>query len=137
MKNETKMSAEKVVKETLKQPKPKLMNIKIEKLHPFENHPYKVLDDESMKELVVSIKEYGLLNRIIVRPLEDKPEEYEIISGHRRVHAADLLEMKEVPAVVHFIDRDEATVMMVDSNCQRENLTLMEKARSYRMTADA
>ena len=79
MKNETKMSAEKVVKETLKQSKPKLMNIKIEKLHPFENHPYKVLDDESMKELVGSIKEYGLLNRIIVRPLEDKPEEYEII----------------------------------------------------------
>ena len=137
MKNETKTSAEKVVKETLKQPKPKLMNIKIEKLHPFENHPYKVLDDESMKELVGSIKEYGLLNRIIVRPLEDKPEEYEIISGHRRVHAAEILEMKEVPAVVHFIDRDEATVMMVDSNCQRENLTLMEKARSYRMKLDA
>lgn len=137
MKNETKMSAEKVVKETLKQSKPKLMNIKIDKLHPFENHPYKVLDDESMKELVGSIKEYGLLNRIIVRPLEDKPEEYEIISGHRRVHAAELLEMKEVPAVVHFIGRDAATVMMVDSNCQRENLTLMEKARSYRMKADA
>lgn len=137
MKNETKMSAEKVVKETLKQPKPKLMNIKIEKLHPFENHPYKVLDDESMKELVGNIKEYGLLNRIIVRPMDDAPEEYEIISGHRRVHAADLLEMKEVPAVVHFIDRDEATVMMVDSNCQRENLTLMEKARSYRMKTDA
>lgn len=137
MKNETKISAEKVVKETLKQPKPKLMNIKIEKLHPFENHPYKVLDDESMKELVGSIKEYGLLNRIIVRPLEDNTEKYEIISGHRRVHAAELLEMKEVPAVVHFIDRDEATVMMVDSNCQRENLTLMEKARSYRMKLDA
>ena len=137
MKNETKMSAEKVVKETIKQPKPKLMNIKTEKLHQFENHPYKVLDDESMKELVGSIKEYGLLNRIIVRPMDDAPEEYEIISGHRRVHAAELLEIKEVPAVVHFIDRDEATVMMVDSNCQRENLTLMEKARSYRMKLDA
>lgn len=133
MKNETKTSAEKVVK----QPKPKLMNIKLEKLHPFENHPYKVLDDSSMTELVESIKEYGLLNRIIVRPLEDNTEEYEIISGHRRVHAADLLKMKEVPAVVHVIDRDEATVMMVDSNCQRENLTLMEKARSYRMKLDA
>lgn len=130
---ETKMSAEKVVKE----PKPKLMNIKLEKLHPFESHPYKVLDDESMTELVESIKEYGLLNRIIVRPLEEKQDEYEIISGHRRVHAAELLEMKEVPAVVHFIDRDAATVMMVDSNCQRENLTLMEKARSYRMKLDA
>ena len=127
------MSAEKVVKE----PKPKLLNIKLEKLHPFEDHPYKVLDDESMTELVESIKEYGFLNRIIVHSLEDKPDEYEIISGHRRVHAAELLEMKEVPAVVHFIDRDEATVMMVDSNCQRENLTLMEKARSYRMKTDA
>ncbi len=130
---ETKMSAEKVVKE----PKPKLMNIKLEKLHPFEDHPYKVLDDESMTELVESIKEYGLLNRIIVRPLEDKQDEYEIISGHRRVHAAELLEMKEVPAVVHFIDRDQATILMVDSNCQRENLSLMEKARSYRMKLDA
>lgn len=130
---ETKTSAEKVVKE----PKPKLMNIKLEKLLPFENHPLKVLDDSSMTELVASIKEYGLLNRVIVRPIENNTEEYEIISGHRRVHAAELLEMKEVPAVVHFIDRDEATVMMVDSNCQRENLTLMEKARSYRMKADA
>ena len=130
---ETKMSAEKVVKE----PKPKLMNIKLEKLLPFENHPFKVLGDSSMTELVASIKEYGLLNRVIVRPIENNTEEYESISGHRRVHAAELLEMKEVPAVVHFIDRDEATVMMVDSNCQRENLTLMEKARSYRMKADA
>lgn len=130
---ETKMSAEKVVKE----PKPKLMNIKLEKLHPFEDHPYKVLDDESMTELVESIKEYGLLNRIIVRPLEDNPDEYEIISGHRRVHAAELLEMKEIPTVVHFIDRDQATILMVDSNCQRENLSLMEKARSYRMKLDA
>ena len=130
---ETKVSAEKVVKE----PKPKLMNIKLEKLHPFEDHPYKVLDDESMTELTESIKEYGLLNRIIVRPLEDKPDEYEIIAGHRRVHAAELLEIKEVPAVVHFIDRDQATILMVDSNCQRENLSLMEKARSYRMKLDA
>lgn len=133
MKKETEMSAEKVVK----QPKPKLMSIKLEKLHPFRNHPYKVIDDESMAELIESIKQYGMLNRIIVHSLEDKQDEYEIISGHRRVHAAELLGMKEVPAVVHFIDRDEATVMMVDSNCQRENLTLMEKARSYRMKADA
>lgn len=130
---DTKMSAEKVVKE----PKPKLMNIKLEKLHPFEGHPYKVLDDESMTELTESIKEYGFLNRIIVRPLEDKPDEYEIIFGHRRVYAAELLEIKEVPAVVHFIDRDQATILMVDSNCQRENLSLMEKARSYRMKAEA
>ena len=133
MKKETEMSAEKVVKE----PKPKLMSIKLGKLHSFESHPYKVLDDESMTELTESIKEYGFLNRIIVRPLEEKQDEYEIISGHRRVHAAELLEMKDVPAVVHFIDRDQATILMVDSNCQRENLTLMEKARSYRMKLDA
>ena len=133
MKKETEMSAEKAVK----QPKPKLMSIKLEKLHPFRNHPYRVIDDESMAELTDSIKQYGMLSRIIVCPLEDKPEEYEIISGHRILHAAELLEMKEVPAVVHFIDRDEATIMMVDSNCQRENLTLMEKARSYRMKLDA
>lgn len=104
---DTKMSAEKVVKE----PKPKLMNIKLEKLRPFEDHPYKVLDDVSMTELVKSIKEYGLLNRIIVRPLEDKPDEYEIISGHRRVRDAELLEMKGVPAVIHFIDPVAAEVV--------------------------
>ena len=95
-----KESAEKV---DIKQ-KPKLANIKLEKLHPFEGHPYKVVDDESMEELKNSIAEKGLLNRIIVRPLENTPDEYEIISGHRRVHAAELLEIKEVPAVVYFID---------------------------------
>ena len=105
MKNQTKMSAEKV---EIKQ-KPKLQNIKLEKLRPFEEHPYKILDDESMEELKTSIAEKGLLNRIIVRPLEDTPDEYEIISGHSRVHAAELLSLKEVPAVIHFIDRDEAT----------------------------
>lgn len=72
MKKETEMSAEKVVK----QPKPKLMSIKLEKLHPFRNHPYKVIDDESMAELIESIKQYGMLNRIIARPLEDKQDEY-------------------------------------------------------------
>ena len=81
---ETKTSAEKVVK----QPKPKLMSINLEKLHPFRNHPYKVIDDEAMAELIESIKQYGMLNRIIVHSLEDKQDEYEIISGHRRVHAA-------------------------------------------------
>ena len=85
-----------------------------------------MLYDESMKELAESIKEYILINRIIVRPIDNNTEEYEIISGHRRVHAAELLELKEIPAVVPFIDRDEARVMMVDSNCQREKLTLME-----------
>ena len=132
MKNQTKMSAEKV---EIKQ-KPKLQNIKIEKLHPFEGHPYKVIDDESMEELKSSIAEKGLLNRIIVRPIENT-DEYEIISGHRRVHAAELLGVKEVPAIVYFIDRDEATVLMVDSNCQRDSVSPIEKGKAYKMKLDA
>ncbi len=127
-----KKSAEKV---DTKQ-KPKLANIKLEKLHPFEGHPYKVVDDESMEELKNSIEEKGLLNRIIVRPLENT-DEYEIISGHRRVHAAELLNLKEVPAIIYSIDRDEATVLMVDSNCQRESLSPIEKAKAYKMKLDA
>jgi len=122
---------------TEKTQKPKLAYIKLEKLHSFKGHPYKVIDDESMTELKNSIAEKGLLNRIIVRPLENTADEYEIISGHRRVHAAMQIGMKEIAAVIHFIDRGEATVLMVDSNCQREHLTLMEKARSYRMKSDA
>ena len=119
-----------------KKQKPKLANIKIEKLHPFEGHPYKIVDDESMEELKSSIAEKGLLNRILVRQLENT-EEYEIISGHRRVHAAELLGIKEVPAVVYFIDRDEATILMVDSNCQRESISPIEKAKAYKMKFDA
>ena len=119
-----------------KKQKPKLANIKIEKLHPFEGHPYKIVDDESMEELKSSIAEKGLLNRIIVRPIENT-DEYEIISGHRRVHATELLGIKEVPAVVYFIDKDEATVLMVDSNCQRESLSPMEKAKAYKMKFNA
>ena len=127
-----KKSAEKV---DTKQ-KPKLANIKLEKLHPFEGHPYKVVDDESMEELKQSIAEKGLLNRIIVRPIENT-DEYEIISGHRRVHAAELLNLKEVPAIIYSIDRDEATVLMVDSNGQRESLSPMEKAKAYKMKLEA
>ncbi|MBR5923754.1 MAG: ParB/RepB/Spo0J family partition protein [Clostridia bacterium] len=119
-----------------KKQKPKLANIKLEKLHPFEGHPYKVIDDESMEELKESIKEKGLLNRIIVRPLENT-DEYEIISGHRRVHAAELLGIKEVPAVIYFIDRNEATVLMVDSNCQRDSVSPIEKGKAYKMKFDA
>lgn len=124
-------------KSEVKTQKPKLLNIKTEKLHPFENHPYKILDDDSMAELKESIKEYGLLNRILVRPLDKKEEEYEVISGHRRVYAAKALGIKELPAIVHFIDRDEATLLMVDSNNQRERLLPSEKAFAYRMKLEA
>ena len=119
-----------------KKQKPKLANIKIEKLKQFEGHPYKVVDDESMEQLKNSIAEKGLLNRIIVRPIEGT-DEYEIISGHRRVHAAELLGIKEVPAVIYFIDRDEATVLMVDSNCQRDSVSPVEKGKAYRMKLEA
>ena len=123
--------------EKSKKQKTKQQPIRLDKLHPFENHPYKIMDDEAMVELKASIKDVGLLNRIIVRPLENTADEYEIISGHRRVHAAELLGMKEVPAVVYFIDRDEATLLMVDSNNQRETLLPSEKAFAYKMKADA
>ena len=119
-----------------KKRKPKLANIKIEKLHPFEGHPYKIVDDESMEELKNSIAKKGLLNRIIVRPIENT-DEYEIIYGHRRVHAAELLGIKEVPAVVYFIGRDEATVLMVDSNCQREHILPSERAFAYKLKMEA
>ena len=138
MNTEIKSSAEKVNKKTKKSSgKPKLIKIKTDKLHPFKNHPYKVLDDDSMKELKDSISKRGFMNRIIVCPIKDTPDEYEIISGHRRVYAAKLLGIKEVPAVVYSIDRDEATVLMVDCNIQREALTPMEKANAYRMKRDA
>ena len=120
-----------------KKQKTKQQPIRLDKLHPFENHPYKIMDDEAMEELKASIAQVGLLNRILVRPLENTADEYEIISGHRRVHAAKLLGMKEVPAVVYFIDRDEATLLMVDSNNQRENVSIMEKGRAYRMKLEA
>ena len=123
--------------EKSKKQKTKQQPIRLDKLHPFENHPYKIVDDEAMEELKASIADVGLLNRIIVRPLENTADEYEIISGHRRVHAAELLGMKEVPAVVYFIDRDEATLLMVDSNNQRENVSIMEKGRAYRMKLEA
>ena len=133
---QTEMLLDQLMEKPKKQ-KTKQQPIRLDKLHPFENHPYKIVDDEAMEELKASIADVGLLNRIIVRPLENTADEYEIISGHRRVHAAELLGMKEVPAVVYFIDRDEATLLMVDSNNQRENVSIMEKGRAYRMKLEA
>ena len=112
-------------------------NIKLDKLQDFENHPYKVQDDEAMEELKASIKEFGLLNRILVRPLDNSDGKYEIIAGHRRVHAAKALGFKELPAIISPIDHDEATLLMVDSNNQRENVSIMEKGRAYRMKYEA
>ena len=118
-------------------PKSKSLIIKLEDLKPFEDHPYKVIENESMTELTDSIKEHGILNPLLVRPLEGTDGKYEIISGHRRYAAAQKLGLRKVPCTVHFIDRDAATVMMVDSNCQRTELLPSEKAKAYKMKMEA
>ena len=117
--------------------KAKSLIIKLEDLVPFRDHPYKVIENESMTELTDSIKEHGILSPLLVRPLEGEDGKYEIISGHRRFFAAQKLGLKKVPCTVHFIDRDAATVMMVDSNCQRTELLPSEKAKAYKMKMDA
>ena len=125
------------VKPDIAAQKSKSLIIKLEDLVPFKNHPYKVFENESMIELTDSIKEYGILNPLLVRPLEGEDGKYEIISGHRRFYAAQKLGMRKVPCTVHYIDRDAATVMMVDSNCQRTELLPSEKAKAYKMKMDA
>ena len=117
--------------------KSKSLIIKLEDLVPFKDHPYKVIENESMIELTESISVHGILNPLLVRPLEDNDGKYEIISGHRRFFAAQKLGLKKVPCTVHYIDRDAATVMMVDSNCQRTELLPSEKAWAYKMKMEA
>lgn len=112
-------------------------NISIEKLHPFENHPYKVQDNEEMDALAESIKMHGVVSPIIVRPLENTADEYEIISGHRRVMASRKAGITEVPALVVFLDRDAAAIVLVDSNLHREHILPSEKAFAYKMRAEA
>ena len=111
--------------------------IHITNLHPFEGHPYQVRDDEEMDALVESIREHGVLTPLIVRPMEDAPNEYEVISGHRRLHAAQKAGISEVPAFVHAVSRDEAAIQLVDSNLHRERLLPSEKAFAYKMKFDA
>ena len=127
--------AESKVKSTLQKPKSHI--IKLDELVPFDNHPYKVIDDDSMDELAESIRVNGILNPLIVHPIEGVENSYEIISGHRRFHAAQRLGLKKVPCTVYDVDRDTATVMMVDSNCQRTELLPSEKAWAYKMKMDA
>ena len=117
--------------------KPKSLIIKLEDLVPFRDHPYKVIENESLTELIDSIALNGILNPLLVRPLEGEDGKYEIISGHRRFFAAGKLGMKKLPCTVHYIDRDAATVMMVDSNCQRSALLPSEKAFAYKMKMEA
>lgn len=110
--------------------------ISIEKLHPFKDHPYQVMDDDEMEALTESIHTEGILSPLIVRPLEDT-EEYEVISGHRRLHAAQKAGLSKVPALVYEISREEAAIMLVDSNLHREHILPSEKAFAYRLKADA
>ena len=111
--------------------------ISIDKLHAFENHPYKVQDDEEMEALAESIKVHGIVSPVIVRPLENTTDEYEIISGHRRVMASRKAGIKEVPASVVSLDRDAAAIVLVDSNLHREHILPSEKAFAYKMKLDA
>lgn len=109
--------------------------IKIEQIFPFENHPFKVLDDDRMTELVESIKLNGVLSPVIVRP--DDEGTYEMISGHRRMHAAKLAGLTTIPAIVKEMTNDEAVVLMVDANIQREEILPSERAFSLKMKMDA
>ena len=112
-------------------------NISIEKLHPFENHPSKVQDNKEMESLAESIKSHGVVSPIIVRPLENTTDEYEIISGHRRVMASRKAGITEVPALIVSLDRDAAAIVLVDSNLHREHILPSEKAFAYKMKLEA
>lgn len=113
----------------------RVQNIPVRELIPFKNHPFKVLDDEAMLRTTESIAQYGVLTPLIVRPLDDGG--YEIISGHRRAHAAEMAGLSEVPVLVRDMDDDAATVLMVDSNLQRENILPSERAFAYKMKLEA
>ena len=107
----------------------------LSELHPFEGHPFKVLDDDAMAETVESIRMVGIANPLIVRP--DQDGGYEIISGHRRHHAAELAGLDAIPVIVRELDDDAAVIMMVDSNLQRENILPSERAKAYKMKLEA
>ena len=114
-----------------------MTNISINKLHEFRDHPYQVLDNEEMNSLIESVQQQGIMTPLIVRPLENTTDEYEIISGHRRFRAAQKAGLAEVPAFIRPVSRDEAAIMVVDSNLHREHLLPSEKAFAYKLKYDA
>ena len=111
--------------------------IAISNLHPFEGHPYKVIDNEEMEALTESILQNGIVSPLIVRPLENTDSEYEVISGNRRLYAAQKAGLTEVPALIYSIDRDAAAILLVDSNLHREHILPSEKAFAYKMKLEA
>ena len=115
----------------------KVTNIQINKLHPFEGHPFKVRDNEEMNQLVESIQTQGIAEPLLVRPLENTVDEYEVISGHRRLRAAQKAGLTEVPAFIHPINRDEAAILLVDCNLHRDHILPSERAFAYKLKHDA
>ena len=113
----------------------KIQEIPLSELHPFKNHPFKVKDDEAMMETAGSIKQYGVLVPAIARP--DPEGGYELVAGHRRHRASELAEKETMPVIVRDLDDDAATIIMVDSNLQRESLLPSERAFAYKMKLDA
>ena len=113
------------------------VNIPVEKIHPFEGHPYKVLDNDEMNNLIESIQQKGVISPIVVRPLEDTENEYEIISGHRRLRASVKAGLETVPALIYAVTRDEAAIMLVDSNLHREHILPSERAFAYKLKMEA
>lgn len=111
--------------------------IPVSKLHPFEGHPYKVLDNEEMNTLIESIQTQGILSPLIVRPKENTTDEYEVVSGHRRLHAAVKAGLETVPAFIYALNRDAAAIAVVDSNLHREHILPSEKAFAYKLKMDA
>ncbi len=113
------------------------VNIPVEKIHPFEGHPYKVLDNDEMNNLIESIQQKGVISPIVVRPIENTTDEYELISGHRRLRASVKAGLETVPALIYAVTRDEAAIMLVDSNLHREHILPSERAFAYKLKMEA
>ena len=117
------------------EPNEKVQQIPLSKIRPFKNHPFKVVDDELMQQTIDSIMQVGILNPAIIRPMPEGG--YEMVAGHRRLHAADLAGLKTIPAIVRDLTDDEAVILMVDSNLQREEILPSERAMAYKMKLEA
>ena len=132
---EQKNKAKRGVKPAAQTQEERITQLPLSELHNFPNHPFKVRDDEAMQETTESIKQYGVLVPAIVRPREDGG--YEIIAGHRRKHGSELAGLKTIPCIVREMDDATATILMVDSNIQRENILPSERAQAYKMKLEA